>query len=273
MNMETLTLTKSNLDVELLPSAIEDRTRVIAQAQAIKAIADSAGERACADALRWLKSLLKTTETSRKAVKEPVLDLSRKIDGIAKEFASPIAEQFTRLDGMMTAYIKEQRRIAQEAAERAAVEERRQREEQARIEAARIKAEEDAQRAKEEAARKSAAAFFEESAKAGREAARAQSEADAKQKAAKTARDAAIEAEASRIRASVAASKPAPKPEGVGVSEPWTFEVLDIGKLYLAAPELVQLTVKTAAINAKLREGMRECPGLRIFQQTKLNIR
>jgi hypothetical protein len=51
------------------------------------------------------------------------------------------------------------------------------------------------------------------------------------------------------------------------------FEVVDIKALHAACPDLVEMSVKRSDVLALIRSGTREIPGLRIFQETKVNIR
>jgi hypothetical protein len=52
-----------------------------------------------------------------------------------------------------------------------------------------------------------------------------------------------------------------------------TFEVLNIRELYTSNPDLVEMSVSRSAVLALIRTGTREIPGLRIYQETKVNIR
>lgn len=56
-------------------------------------------------------------------------------------------------------------------------------------------------------------------------------------------------------------------------AEAWTFEVTDIKALHAACPDLVELSVKRSDVLALIRTGTREIPGLRIFKETRVNIR
>jgi hypothetical protein len=53
----------------------------------------------------------------------------------------------------------------------------------------------------------------------------------------------------------------------------WSYTVTDIRKLHAACPDLVELSVKRSDVLALIRSGTREIPGLRIFRETKVNIR
>ncbi len=53
----------------------------------------------------------------------------------------------------------------------------------------------------------------------------------------------------------------------------WSYTVTDIRKLHAACPDLVELSVSRPAVVALIRSGTREIPGLRIYQETKVNIR
>jgi hypothetical protein len=113
------------------------------------------------------------------------------------------------------------------------------------------------------------------SACSGASAARkAAAEAEERQRAAQIQQQA--EADAAKLRQAEllkAAPLAPPRAEGTVVRDNWTFEAVDVAALYAASPDLVELTPKRAAILARIREGAREIPGIRIYNDVKVGVR
>jgi hypothetical protein len=64
-----------------------------------------------------------------------------------------------------------------------------------------------------------------------------------------------------------------PKAAGLAVGDVWRFEVTDIHALYAANRSLVRIEPNAQAINTAMRDGMRTCPGLRIWNETRATMR
>jgi hypothetical protein len=64
-----------------------------------------------------------------------------------------------------------------------------------------------------------------------------------------------------------------PKAAGLAVGDVWRFEVTDIHALYAANRGLVRIEPNAQAINTAMRDGMRTCPGLRIWNETRATMR
>ncbi|MFM8357981.1 MAG: hypothetical protein ACKOET_05445, partial [Verrucomicrobiota bacterium] len=103
---------------------------------------------------------------------------------------------------------------------------------------------------------------------------------EAERKARLAAQEAEEEAKQEKARAFLlrflglaAAPVPVAKPKGLSVTPTLRFEVTDVLVLFTARPELVDLVPKTAAINAALRGGDREIPGLRVWEETRVGVR
>jgi membrane protein involved in colicin uptake len=176
-----------------------------------------------------IKGILKKLETSRTEIKRPVLDLGKRIDTVAQEYATELVLQANRLQASISAYYRaeaekteaqrkmlealaEKRRLKAEAEARAAEEERRQLEAEARAEANREKAAALEAEARAEASREKAAALEAEArAEANREKAAAL-EAEARAEASRekaAALEAEARAEASREKAAALAKEAA----------------------------------------------------------------
>ena len=236
--MSTAALTITGLQhaqVELAPDSYERRSIAMNAAARVPAVADAMDAEDAADALRLLGALVKDVEAARKVVKEPVLELGKKIDTTAKEFVADVVAEKARIETALGTF---------QAAE------------QRRADAERRAAQEEADRLAREAA------------KAQREADRAtnQGEADRTQQVAAQAETAAIEAR-------VAAAEIAPvKPSGVAVRQPWKFEVTDIKALFAARPDLCVIEPNNAGIRAQIPHNQ-NIPGLRIWQEAKASVR
>lgn len=262
----------AEVKVEIQQDAYSTRATVISASKfAPDAITGPEENQWATDALRDVKRLLKQVEDGRKLAKAPALDLGRKIDAAAEEFCQPLIVEEKRLTGLLTSYQAEQQRIAREAEQKRQAELARQQEEERkkREEIQReIEAKAEAQRRAEQQAREATNAKARaEAENAALEAAaqRAENEARLQQQA-----EAANLEQAELMRAP---SPAAPKAAGTAVANPWVFEVTDLKALHAARPELVDLVVRRADIITRIRQGEREIPGLRIYQDTRVTVR
>ena len=260
----------TGVTIAIEPEFYALRSSALAESETVQAVTSPLAQRFAVESLRSLRALAKQVEDSRQAVKAPVLDLGKRIDATAKAAVETLSAEIDRITGLLNAYESEQRRIDAEAeAKRLAEERERQRIEAERtavIERERLAAEK-AQRDAEAAARNASTAA---------ERAKAQQEAQAVrevQRIAELKRQA--EQEAAKLAAIAAAPvvMAAPKPEGMRVNTPWTFDVLDAAALYKARPELCNITPKRAEILTLIRAGSREIPGLAIRQEVNVTTR
>lgn len=262
----------SSVQVEIAADAYARRKTIIEAADfAPKVITCPDTRQEVATALADVNRLLKEVEKGRTEVKAPVLAVGRTIDATAEEFSAPLAVAQKRLQTILTEDAKEQARIAREAEEKRQAELRRQ-----QTEAAAKQAEIDRQAREAEQARLAAE-------RAEREAKTADARAAAQEAARKAAEESSAlaaqkekEAEAARLQQAEllrAPSPAAPKAAGTAVSNPWVFDVTDIKALHAARPELVDLVVRRNDIITRIRQGEREIPGLRIYQDTKVVVR
>ena len=277
--------------IQITPEAEKQKATILTAARAVVAVTDPDSCDIAQSRLRSLASVRTAVESSRKIVKAPVIDLGKRIDGIAADFVADVVAEEARLSGLVTEYAREQQRIKREAElaaeqerqrvererheaemaaqrEAARIERERQAAEKAAHEAeiARLKAEaaqsEEGQRAAREAQEKALAAQREAEARA--EAARRQAEADA---AAARERE-----EAARIAAAAAVAAPAP----AGVREEIDFEVEDILAFVAKFPQLCRIEPKRADVLAALKKSFErngklpEVAGLRVFQNLKV---
>ena len=73
--------------------------------------------------------------------------------------------------------------------------------------------------------------------------------------------------------ARIAVTVQPPKEKGLIVKTVPKFEVLDIWQLAKTFPSMVRIEANTSVINESLRKGMRECPGLHIWEETVTQTR
>lgn len=282
MNNSALVLTPAVSDIRIAVAVnIEDHKRsLIASARAIPAVSDGLTQELAVDAVKQMKALMASVESSRVEVKAPVLTLGRAIDDAAKQFRAELDAEVTRLMASITAFQTAERRKAEEAErqrleelrrieqarQEAEAAERRKREDAERAEAARRKAEEDAfaafgdntaSQAEVDAIRRGVEAL--ERVNAAREAA----EAERRRQAELAAQEAAVRA---------AVTKAPTVASGMRAREEWTFEVTNLYDLALKRNDLVRMEPNTAAINKAIASGMRECPGLRIYQKVGVRV-
>ena len=262
----------SAVAVEIQSDAYTRRSEIIETAKFCPpAVTDSDTQAEVTNAVRDIRRLLKEVEDGRKTVKAPVLDIGRKIDGAAEQFCRDLIEEEKRLTGLLTSYQIEQQRIAREAEQKRQAELARQQEEERKRQAEidrKAREAEIARLAAERAERDAKTA--EERAKAQEAARKAMDEAEAL--AAQKEKEAAS-AKLEQAELMRAPSPVAPKAAGTAVANPWVFEVTDAKALHAAHPELVDLLPRRADIITRIRQGEREIPGLRIYQDTRVTVR
>lgn len=236
MSTQALTLTGlQHAQLDLGTKSVEVRDALLVKSRRVAGVADAMDAEEATDVLRGLKTLVKEIEETRKIVKDPVLELGKKIDETAKSFICDVKREIDRLDPMLGGFL---------AAE------------QSKADAARRAAQEEANRLAADAARAQIAA------------ARATSATEVER-----SQQAAVEAETKAIEAAVAVAEIAPvKPDGAGVRKNWKFEVTDINALYTARPDLCIIEPNNAGIRAQIPHNQ-NIPGLRIWQEVKASIR
>ena len=227
-------------------SIADDRDNILCLSSMISSVDSPETQAEAVETIKAGRALLKLVESSRVEVKAPVLECSRKIDTLAKEFCATLVTEVARLDRINTDYNRklqaerdriqrEQERISREAEQKRQAELRRL--EQARL---------DAERAELLAV----------------------TIAESKQAEA-VAAQVAVE-----IKQVIETPPPArvilpPKAAGQSVQKVWRFEVVDIAAFHAVYPSLCRLEANQAAVNEQIRLGMREAAGLRIFEEIK----
>lgn len=310
MSTALLTIeTKPGFPLTIQAEAIALKEKSLLALSAIKSV-DAETLNATAGHLSVAAGIIKRMENSRVEVKAPVLDLGRRIDKMAADFSGPMQDEYDRVKKLVSGHQeREAARVAEENRKREEAE-RKEREaaekirrEEAAIAEAKYQAEQKAIREaaaaeqarlaeeakKAEAAAKAIAKKKDDGMKALREAA-AQAERERLHQEAEAARIeterqlAVAQEERSRIAAKQEAERIAEasrisvpvvqaKAEGVSSRKVWKFEVIDPKQVYLARPDLCSVAVLPAQVNCRIAEGLRDCPGLRIFETTETKVR
>lgn len=244
--------------IQYTADAIQAKEQALEASALIGRVTNDQEELLAHSAQKSLEQLTRYCEKSRKLVKEPVLELGRKIDKAAKDFADELEAEARRIAGLTGGYaaLKKAKQEAAEAAARLEQERiaREQFMEQQRLareaaEAQRKLDDEAAALAKQAAAAKNA----EEAAKAEQlridlERRKAQAEAESLEKFDALAED------ASRKVAQVIVPV-APKLEGQVIRTDWEIEVTDIWALVRAHPGCVKVEPRLTEIKSILNAG------------------
>lgn len=235
--MSTLQISKiQDVFLAVSETAIAERDEAVAEAELITRVDSPATRDMAGLTLRRLKGIANETETSRKDVGKPVLELTRKINSLADEFITPAKREIDRLNRLIAEDAMAQERIRRaKEAEMRAEQMRLEKERQDAIAAARVATTEPERQA----------AF--EHAATVKEVQRA---------------------------LPVAIPEP-PKPKGVAVRIKFSFEIIDAAKAYASHPHFFDLTPRARVIDStiNLPNANRDIPGIRIFEEAKLGVR
>lgn len=235
--MSTLQISKiQDVFLAVSETAIAERDEAVAEAALVTRVDSDATRQLAADSLRRLKRIEKETEESRKIVGKPVLDLTGKINTIAKEHVEPAKSERERIQKLVDedAWKQEQARRAKEAEARAE-QMRLERERQDAIAAAR-KAETD----------------------------------EAKNRALEHARS--IKEVQQSLPVEVA---PKAAPVGISKEFKFFYEIIDPAKVYAVRPDFFDLAPRARVIDTTINipGANHEIPGMRIFEGAKTGVR
>lgn len=285
---------ETGAELSIIPAAIAEKEKALAALAQITSIDNPVSQEAAVNLIAIAAGLEKRMEASRQAVKAPVLVLERKIDATAKEFVTGIAMEKDRVLKLVNTFnakereraetarrqaeAEERKRIAEaEAQRRKEAEEAAENERQRQAEVARIQRE---QREREEASRDTSP--FDESGKEDPALAamrRAAEEDELKELQAEQEADRQREETERLARESARTTTVAPlvtapaKVGGMSVRKNPRFEVLDAAAVFAARPDLCKLEVLSSQVTARMRDGMTECPGLRLFWEEDTVVR
>ncbi len=222
--------------------ATAESARVTGHCKLVSRVVNERTQTIAIDAAREAKRLVAEIEKCREEVKRGPLNLCRAIDGLAKQLSEPLQREATRIDGILSGYVRELERQRREAEKAQREEEERQRREAA----------EKANRLKAEA---------EQVAQAEPDPVRAQQTLDLASAQAKQVVAAAENAPALPAPA-------VPRASGLRVQTRWNYKVKDVWALAAHNRNLVRIEPSASAIKELIAGGMRECPGLEIFEET-----
>lgn len=235
--MSTLQISKlSEVYVGIGDTAVSARDEVIDEAKLVLRVDSDATREMAAEILRKLKRIEKETEDSRKEIGKPVLDLTAKINEIAKEHIKPAKVERERIERLVSddAWKQEQARRAKEA--------------EARKEAERL------ERERQEAIAKAR-------------------EAETVEQREAQLQHAAIVKEVQQ--ALPVKIMPKAAPVGISKEFKFFYEITDAAKAYAARPDFFELAPKARVIDTtiNLPGANHEIPGLRIYEGAKLGVR
>jgi hypothetical protein len=272
--------------ITVTPAAEEQKKTIIEAARRVVAVTDQDTCDLANARIKALASVRNAVEKSRTEVKAPVIELGRKIDGIAKDFISDVITEESRLSALVADYAREVQRKARE--EREAAERERQRiereEHERKMEALRaeqeaerqrMQAEREAHERKMEALRAEQNADAEAQARAeaaAAEARRQQEEATRRAQEAQAEQERATREAAERA---AAVAVPATPSLPTGVTETVDFTVEDAAEFYANFPQFCEITVKRAEVLKQIKKSLAKngvlpkVPGLKIFQNIK----
>lgn len=292
--MKTITLTGA----ELVKSSAADEARklrdeLLSKAKDLPLITDVATATLATETLRELRSFYKIIEEGRSMAKAPVLEMGKRIDGLAAELRDTVEAEGVRIGKILGAWNVEQEKIAEQKRQEAAREERRIREDAERKE----REAQELQRQKDEEARlelerKQKAIDDEAAARAARartEGGRERAEKEAEDRRRELQEQADLEKrnrdtqarvdqetrdaeEARRVAANrEQAALATAKPKGTSTSLEILYEITDIVALSEAAPFLVTMEPNVSALKSALKglQPGKHLPGVRHWTEAK----
>lgn len=241
-----------SLQIDIIPTLRDQRDAVLSDAQQVESVGDEFAEQIAADSLRAINSVLKQVENDRKDVKRPINEFAKLIERTCDEFTADLNREKMRIGRLLADYATERQIKAQEEERKKQAEQRRLAEERDRL----LKAEAEARRKEEEAK------LLEKPVEVVQEAREARKDVAA-------AVNAVVQQQIQIAAAPVAQAKV----DGLVSRKVPKFEVTDPAALFAAKPELVALVPRTNEINAAIRAGLTEAPGIRIWWDTQVTVR
>lgn len=259
---------KTNYSIAVTDEALRKQTDALELSRAIKAVTTAEEQQDAVAAAGLAKGLIRTMEETREAEKRPFWDACVLIDSTAKNYKKPLLAEAERVQGLAAGYQREQDRIAAEA--KAAQERQfkalREADERALRDIA----------AKAEAERRAnlAAIAAAQEDEAAKEAAQRKADADAAARSEEVRINQEAVQEQERERFLAAQALVPARTEGARVKRFKDYQVMDMRALYLARPDLVELTERRAMILAAISiPNSPPIPGLYVFDSTKLQAK
>ena len=228
--------------LSVTPEFLARREDAIASAALIARVASPEENNRAVEVQKALVGLVREVESARKKLKEPVLDLGRRIDATAKAAVEPITAAELPLRNLISDFADSERKRAQAEA--------------ARIEAERRQAEEAALQARlaEEKRVREEAEVRLRAAKDAADKARIEQEAQAAVERAKAEQERAQRLADERAAMDRQMHAPAVA-QGQSVRTEWQLDIVDIWALARAHPACVTITPRLSEIKALLDAG------------------
>lgn len=233
-----------NTSISIVPEIQQHRDKILIEAHEIKSVDNDFDQEVAMAVFTQLKTLSKRVENTRCRVKAPILQLGRKVDQIAKEFCHDLDAQADRIGKVIAAY-QEKVRLEAEVKKQKLEQERQATIDKARAELAEKEIE--VQGALDEDTRQ-----------------KAQMEA---QQIIENTNLAVVQSK--QLEANLSPIRPA----GMTFKQPWKFELIDVNALFKARPDLCNIEPNGTAIRLAIKAGLRDCPGLKIFQENQVTAR
>lgn len=132
MDSDIINLTNiSDAQISIPQNVFDKKFELLGLSSAIITVGSFEEQESATQALHSISKLLKDVEAARKAVKSPVLELSKKIDELAKNFSGELESEKNRISRLIGSYVAEQERKRLEEERRLSEEaERKRREEE-----------------------------------------------------------------------------------------------------------------------------------------------
>lgn len=265
MNNAMIQLNGGGYQIAATKEAEKLKLSLIKSASTVTVVRDKTGEASAISVASDLSSFRKQLETTRKAVKQPVLDLGKRIDSLAEKFGEDVEIEEKRIRQLLGGYqmvlAREQQKIQEEA--------RRKQLEAEKI----LRDAEEAQHQKE---------LAEQEAERLRNLKKSNVMAETRQERVVEKLDAKAEAlEQAAIDARVEAMQLEQQADEIKVKggrmEP-DFEVLDIEQFYNEFPHLCTVSIKTRETKELLKLMVSKnqplaVHGLRCFMKPVISIR
>jgi hypothetical protein len=269
--------------LSIVPEAMEQKRKALADIESITAVTTVDQLQVAALALSTAAGVVKAMETTRTLVKAPILDAGKRIDAMAREFSAPIEAKMAPLRKMVSDFhAAEAARVQRENEER----ERKEHEaERARLaQESRIlqeRQDREKKEAEEAAARevrsKAIPAPSEpEDPFAGLRAIGDEEERTEQSRQATETENARLaQLEADRLASQTQLAKPLMPSKATGVSsrKVWKYEVVDLELFHREYPNMCTLEVMPSKLNYAIAMGLRDCPGLRIYEEVETKVR
>ena len=246
-------------ELALDAGATRKQTELLELGAGITDVTNGDGQTLAVLAMQEIKAWLKKVEAARKTVKEPVLDVGKRIDAIAARHCEPLEFEFQRLSKLVSFFQEDERKRVAEAEAARQAEIRRL----AQIEADKI-AEENR---RIEAQRLAELKLQKDSAK--------KRELEAAIKAEAEANKAKAEAAAATVAVEAAIRAPLPEAQresGMVVKKVVKWEITNAAKLYAQFPAWFDLVPRKAVINASVSKDT-AIEGLKVWEETQTTVR